>query len=432
MMKRLISVLALFLAAGLAAGQTKVRIPTTEDGTIENLIKVEAPLANNSAVSDRLGLIAFAHDAKHVDAQVSLRKLDAAGTPGEPVLLKLPKPAGLAKYPSYATGLAFHPTQPLLYVWQDVEMPKDERRIPQPLSAPDNAAMNEFDHLLIYNLEKPVPELLVGLCRAPDFSFARPVGCVAVDATGERLYVPNVSVERRPAETTIASYVLWADGMAVVGQPEEGKPAPGTEKPTPEGRVAHIAAIQAASKANKQALPQRTCPGNGYAFYSDSAVGSGVGFVPIARDIVITGAYHATALVSWTPEDRTCKMVHYRLQSHYSYKWPVGHPTLPLVFIAENGDRHLYRFELADGNPTLVPQRAEIEGANLSSNPALMAKSKKIAVGSQHRVVVIGLDDNGRFKAERKQQALHSIARTLCYSEKFDRLYVAVEKEKKK
>src|SRR4029079_6416741 len=147
-------ILALLLTISLAAGQTKVRIPTVEDGTIDNLIKVEASLANNSAVCDGLGVIASTHDAKHAEGQVSLRKLDAAGTPGDAVLLKLPKPDGLAKYPNYATGLAFHPTLPLLYVWQDVEMPKDERKIPQPLSAADNAAMNEFDHLLIYNLDK--------------------------------------------------------------------------------------------------------------------------------------------------------------------------------------------------------------------------------------------------------------------------------------
>lgn len=431
-MRILRATLALLLTASLTAGQTKVRIPTVEDATIDNLIKVEASLANNSAVCDRLGLIAFTHDAKHVDGQVSLRKLDAAGAPGDALLLKLPKPAGLAKYPNYATGLSFHPTLPLLYVWQDVEMPKDERKIPQSLSAADNAAMNEFDHLLIYSLEKPVPELLAGLCRAPEFSYSRPAGCVTVDAAGERLYVPNVTTDHKPAGTTIGSYVLWADGMPVVGQPEEGKPAPGTEKPTPEGRAAHIAAIQAASKANKQALPQRVCPANGYAFYPDSAVGSGIGFVPIARDIVITGGYHATGIVSWTPEDRTCRMVHYRLQSHYSYKWPAGHPSLPLVFVAENQDAHLFRFEHADGNPTLVPQRADLEAANLSSNPAVMAKAKKIAVGSQHRVIVIGLDDNARFKPERKQQLVGSMVRTLCYSEKFDRLYVAVEKEKKK
>ena len=404
-----------------------------EDGTIENLIKVEAPAANNSAVCDRLGLVAFTHDARYPDAQVSLRKLDAAGTPGDAVLLKLPKPAGLAKYPSFATGLSFHPTLPLLYIWQDVEMPKDERKIPQPLSAADNAAMNEFDHLLIYSLDKAVPELVVGLCRAPDFSFSRPIGSVTIDAAGERLYVPNVSADHKPAGTTIGSYVTWADGLPVVAQPEDGKPAPGTEKPTPEGRAApHVAAIQAASKANKQAVPQRICPANGYAFYGDSAVGSGVGFVPVARDVVITGGFHATGIVSWSPEDRTCRMVHYRLQSHYSYKWPAGHPTLPLVFLSETGAGHLFRFEHADGHPTLVPQCADLEAANLSSNPAVMAKAKKIAVGSQHRVIVVGLDDNARFKPERKQQLVNTVVRTLCYSEKFDRLYVAVEKEKKK
>lgn len=432
-MPRLSAILYLLLLTPLALGQAKVRVPATEDSSIDILVKVEAPSASYATVCDRLGLLAFAHEAKFADAQVSLHRLDA-GKAGEPVRLKLPKPAGLAKYPTYATGLAFHPTLPLLYIWQDIEFPKDERKFPMPLSPADAAAAREFDHLLIYNVEKPTPELLVGLARAPEFVYSRPVGSVAIDAAGERLYVPNYLVpDVKTGESTVASYVLWADGMPLVGPVEEGKPAPGSEKPTPEARAAHVAAIQAASKANKQALPQRIAPRNGYAFFPDSGAGTGIGFVPVARDAVITGGYHATGIVSWTPEDRTCRMVHYRLNSSYTYKYPTGHPTLPLVYLTDSGTGHVYRFEHVDGNPTLVPQRADLEAANLTSFPVIMAKTKKIAVGGQARLFILKLNEQERFTGERQQTVIgNQYVRALAYSEKFDRLYVGVEKEKKK
>jgi hypothetical protein len=429
-----IALLPLLALTPAAHGQLKLKLPAVPDAPIENLVRVTVPEASLAVVNDALGLLAFAHHPKYTEAQLTLFRLDPQnGQPGAPLLCKLPKPAALAKYPTYITGLSFHPKLPLLYIWQDIEFPKDEQRVPLPLAAGDATAVAEFDHLLIYNLEKMPPELVVGLARGPKFAYSRPMGSVAVDQAGERLYVPNIAGDARNTETFIGSYVLHADGIPVVGEPEEAKePA---EKPSVQTQPAHVAAIQSAQQASKPVLPQRTASSGGYAFYPDSAVGSGIGFVPVARDVVLTGGFHATGLVSWTPEERQCRMQVYTIDSNYNYKLPTGHPKLPVVFVTDTFMLRLYRFEQADGNITLVPQRADIEGAQrLTSFPVVMTKANKVAVGGwAGRVYLIGLNDKGKLKAERQQALVGKNAiEALTYSEKHDRLYVGVEKEKDK
>jgi hypothetical protein len=52
-----------------------------------------------------------------------------------------------------------------------------------------------------------------------------------------------------------------------------------------------------------------------------------------------------------------------------------------------------------------------------------------VAVGGVNRVHLIALDAQGRMKAERQDVSVQNPTITaLAYSEKFDRLYVAVEK----
>jgi len=434
MRRRLVlAVVSLLAAHGLAVpahGQAKVPVPAVPDAPIDNLLRVPAPAASLAVVNDDLGWLLFAHQAKYADAQVTLQRLEADGKPGEPIQLKLPKPAALVKYPSYATGLAFHPKLPLLYVWQDIEFPKDERKVPLPLAAGDAVAVTEFDHLLIYSLESGKPELLVSLARAPQFVYSRPAGAVAVDQAGERLYVPNIAGDPRNTGTTVGSYVLYADGIPFVGTLEESKAAV-DEKPTAEARAAHIAAINTAQQSRKPVAPQRVAPAGGYHFYGDSAVGSGIGFVPVGRDKVFTGGFHATGLVSWTPEERQSRLQSYQISSEYTYKYPCAHPTLPLVYVADFGSGKIYRFEHADGNFTLVPQRAELAAANLGSPPVFLHKVNKLAVGGHQRVFLIGLDEKGKFKPERQQTLIgNQHVHALAYSEKYDRLYVGVEKGK--
>jgi hypothetical protein len=421
----------LFLTAPLL-GQARVKVPAVKDGDIDNLMLVQAPAARCALVHDGLGLLLFAHHFKYSDAQITLFRLaPEAGKPSDPLLLKLPKPPGLAKYPSYVTGLAFHPKLPLLYVWQDIEFPKTDRRVPLPLSASDAAAVAEFDHLLIYSVEKGELELLVGLARAPHFAYSRPAGSVAVDQAGERLYVPNVATNSKNTDTTIGSFVFHADGIPVIGELEETKVPLAGGKPALEGRAAHIASINMAKQESKPVMPQRIAPAGGYHFYPDSAVGSGIGFVPVGRDMVLTGAFHSTSLISWTPENRQCRLQSYQIDSEYTYKYPTAHPNLPVVFVSDTGSGRVYRFEHADGNITLVPQRAELEMAHLSSPPVVMAKANKVAIGGWQRLFVLSLNEKGKFTTQRQQALIgNQHVEAVAYSEKYDRLYVGVEKGK--
>ncbi len=422
-----IACLVIFALAATARGEAKVTVPAVPDAPIENVVPVVAPLARSAVVNDALGLLVIAHHAKYAEAQLTFFRLDPKdGQPGQPMLLKLPKPAGLVNYPTYVTGLAFHPKLPLLYVWQDIEFPKDDQRAPLPLAAADAQAMAEFDHLLIYDMDKPQPALLASMARGSRYAYSRMAGSLAVDPAGDRLYIPNIaSTSKHPALaknlTTIGSYVLHPDGLPLIG------PLPGGNAPFNGDRAAHLAAIG----ADRAALPQRIAPESGVQFYGETAVGSGIGFVPLGRDIVWTGAYHHNALVSWTPENRQCRIQCYRLASNHTYKLPAGHPNLPLVYLSDLGSPYLYRFQHAEGNFTLLPQRAELEGVHLMSAPVVLAKPKKVAVGGTHRLYLVSVDEKGRFKPERRQMLVgNRSVEAVAYSDKFDRIYVGVEKRK--
>jgi hypothetical protein len=425
-MHRLSACFALLLLTTPALGQARVKVPTVADSTIDNVVKVTAPAASLAVVNDRLGLLLFAHHTAYKDAQVSICRLDGAGKPGEPYLLKLPRPDALAKLPAYVSGLAIHPKLPLLYIWQDLEIPKDSNRAPIALGSAETAAITDFDHLLIYSIEKDKPDLVVGMCRAPVFVHDRAVGSVAVDDAGERLYVPNVDPKAKHHGATIGSYVLHPDGIPVVGDAEAGKRDP---------LAKHVSAIQEANKAKKPAAPQRIAtPFSAYQFFCDTPAGSGVGFIPLARDVVITGGFHSIGMVTWTPDDRRVRLQSYsQLPGHYTYKFPAAHPTLPLVFVSDSLST-VYRFEHVDGNPTLMPTRAELEAVHLCSPAVVMGKANKIVVGGIHRLFILSLNDKGRFKPERQQVLIAPNQRVeaVAYSAKYDRIYVGVEKEKKK
>src|SRR4051812_25529781 len=163
--RRVLFVLAAVAAAGGASGQRAVKLPAVEDSELPNLVRVVAPAARCMAVSDTHGLIAVGHHAKGADAPVSVFKLGSDGTPtGDPVRLTHLRPAALEKIPVAALGVAFHPSLPLLYVWQDLDGPS----IPVTLVRKwrtDAAELAAFDHLLIYRLDGPAPTLLASLCR---------------------------------------------------------------------------------------------------------------------------------------------------------------------------------------------------------------------------------------------------------------------------
>jgi hypothetical protein len=103
------------------------------------------------------------------------------------------------------------------------------------------------------------------------------------------------------------------------------------------------------------------------------------------------------------------------------------------VYSAVLGHSLLYRIEHNNGHLTLAPQTVTLTGAHCQSAPAVMAKRNMLAIGGNQRVFLVTLDAEGRVKPERKQVLVApQYIDALAYSEKFDKLYVAVEPPKEK
>lgn len=425
-----ISFALLTLLAGTAHAQSKLKIMPGPDRPLENLVPIVAPLARSLVISETHGLIAVGHHPKHT-ANISLYKIDAAGAvQGEPTAIQLTVPASLARMPVTPAGICFHPTKPLLYVWQDVVLPRTPTNEFAPLQPAEVAGLNEIDHLLIFKLEPAPapPRLLVAMCRGLAFGHGRPQGSVCVDAPGERLYIPNLRGDMKNLKVMgciCGSYVLDAVGMPVIGKtPVDGVAGPATGAATTAEASAQ--AITAALQAGQPVMPQRITPYDGWLASDLPESATGIGFIPLGRDFVLFGGYHDMALATWAPDDRRVRL-HMFMPHGYGYRHhiPAIHPTLPMIYIVAHGVPQMYRLEHVDGYPTLVPQSVEFVGANLYTGPIVMARHKLLALGSHSRILLVPLDDTGRLKKERSQVlvANHYIE-ALAYSEKFDRLYV--------
>jgi hypothetical protein len=380
-----------------ARAQTEVKIPEVADSAIANLIQVPVPLAGCAALSDSAGVLAIGHKSG-ITPHVTFFRLSAQGKPiaAPPAAnLTLPRPAGLAKYPNYPLSLAFHPKLPLLYVWQDIAKPET----PTPAEV---QSYDEFDHLLIYRIDEEQPRLLQAVCRGPLFACGTVAGSVALNPAGTRLYVPN-QYEPPPAGKPPDAAVVGYFQLDDAGLPQ-GKGA------GPAGRLGRIAPATAAF------------PG----------VPVGLGFIPISDDVVLVGGGYGP--VTWNEADRHGRFslvaLHLFFGAYYRDRI-AGHPTLPLLFASVVGTSWVCRMEHVDGVLTLTPQVAVLEGATLRSPPAFLGRHNQVAFGGDNKVYVLSLDDRGHFPRQRVQAAVPCPAvEALVYSEKLDRLYVAVETAK--
>ncbi len=408
--------LLLLLPASPARAKHLVTLAPVKDTKIDGVLPVTAPEARCAAVGEQTGWLAFGHRPKRQDAHVSLFRLDAQGKPGAApaATLKLPSPPALAKMPNYPLALAFHPKLPILYVWQDLVVPAT------PVLPP--ATFKDFDHLLIYALDKPKPELLLSLCRGPEYAYGKLGGAVAVDATGRHLYVPSLQDPKINNAPLAGRFVLDADGLPVLGDPAARKGAV-------PAQAARIAAFNADKAAGKPILPQQRTP-NEHAYVSPvSAYGYGGGFVPVSGDVAIIGGVHC--LITWNPAARKVQLAAVFLESTDRTYKVVGHPTLPVVYAAPPGLDFAYRMYHADGYLTLLPQKAVFKDANLLSPPAVLGRANKVVFGGRNRVYAVGLTKDGDFTDERTQMVVNNPeAEALVYAPKFDLLYVAVEVSK--
>jgi hypothetical protein len=383
------------------------------------------------AAADGLAMAAIGQKAGK-EAQVSLFRLDGEGKPaGAPVVVKLPRPATLAAREAYPLSLVLHPSLPLLYVWQEVEGLKGD---PVP---PTDPAWKDFDHLLIYSLDGAAPELLLSLCRGPQFHTGTTAGALCLDLAHGRLFVPNLRFgDKNPPEKGggVGWFALAGDGLPVAGGEEPAKvETPAAPAKAAADRPARLAALRALVTAGKPLGAFRHTPPGSYGF---GALPAGAGFVPISKDVFLACGYLGP--MTWNLADRRARcqvfLMPVNFVTYYCQRL-AAHPNLPVLYVGMAGYSYAHRVEHADGYVTLAPQVLHLEGTVLKTPPVVLTKRNLVAWGTSTAVYLAAIDAEGRFKDEKGLQVnvpntTPTAIAEIAYSEKFDRLYVAVEKPK--
>lgn len=406
--------LSLFAAAGSARGADVVA--DAVEGQIPNLVQVVVPQARWAAVSETASLLAFAHrPVADKPGSLSIFGIDAEGNPvgtpgvvpppaadapppdpaapappppppGPLFTVELPRPASLAAFPNSAACLLFHPTLPLLYVWQDIAGP--------PLtSAMNNPVFAEFDHLLVYSLAAgQPPKLEMATARGPGFMYGVAGAMLSLDPERKRLFVPNLRALTSPdngASGAVGYIKLDERGMPVIEE------------------------AQLVMTVENLPIHAEIPAGMGCVFVSDQVA-------------IFGGAYGPT---TWDTGSKRGRLGGYFLGNvHVGHQRLVGHPTLPLVYLTGLATPFAFKVEHAHGYLTLQPQRLTVNGNVFLTPPVLMTKQNKIAFGAPLKILVADLDQAGNFAGPVTHTPVNNPAPdALTYSEKFDRLYVAIE-----
>lgn len=151
--------------------ERQMQLQEVQEDSYPFITEIPAPDAAELAVSEAARLVAVRYNGENAD-QVSIFSLDKTGalTGAQPISLVLPK-RELAEHPNYALGLTFHPSLPLLYVWQDVTVPDDAMpvlrlqtlgqasidRLANPDPPPIHSSIPPCSHPTVHNLSRHHP-----------------------------------------------------------------------------------------------------------------------------------------------------------------------------------------------------------------------------------------------------------------------------------
>lgn len=379
----------LLVAVGAAplCAEREFDVPTPTPAAIPGLTQVVLPNSMCAALSDTHNILVVGH--KILNGQhLTVYRLDASGgvAPGAATRVALPRSDALKSFENYPLSLAFHPTLPLLYVWQDIAGPD--------VGVPDqNPVFKEFDHLLVYAIKDGALQLVQAHARGPEFSYKQTLGSIAVNAGGNRIFMPNV---RNPVpvsgyDASVGYFRLDAQGMPV-------KAAGATV-----------------------ARPVLVTPVMSYPI--------GCGFVCATQDTTIFGCH--TGPATWDIENRRAPIAWFYFAGVATPVMITGHPKLPYIYGSTLGASYFYRMEHADGYLTMLPTRLSVGGAAFQASPVYLSKRNKLAVGGVNSIYLVSLDAEGAFTKVVEAAALSEpSAHAYAYSEKFDRLYVAVGEAK--
>ena len=405
------------------AGELTVKVVPTEPDKVPFVSQLVAPSAYCAATGDALGIVAVGHRIGN-EAQLSLFRVDAEGKPaGAAVVVKLPRPATLADRNAFPMSVVCHPTLPLLYVWQEVEMAKG--------NPPTDPAWADFDHLHIYALDTPVPELLLSHCRGIRFQTGTVSGALGLDVSHGRLYVPNVRFgEMNPPDSWgVGWFNLAGDGLPIEidDEPADAEPPAAVDRAAAV-RATRTTTLRAIVAASKPVGAFRHTPPNTYGFHDRN---SGAGFVPVNRNVFVAGGSFGP--VTWNSADRAARAQVFLMPVNFASYYVTRiarHPNLPVIFVTMASYSYAHRIEHADGNLTLAPQVLHLVGTTLRTPPVVLTKRNLVAWGGLSAVPLAHIDAAGKFTSEQGIQINFPNMEIggVAYSEKFDRLYVAVEK----
>ena len=368
-----------------------LRLEEVQEDSYPFITEILAPAAVEMAVSEAARLVAVTHKGKNA-GQISIFSLDKTGglTGTEPIFLVLPKRGELAKHANYALGVTFHPSLPLLYVWQDVTLPGD-------------ADAGTFEHLLIFRIANGKAELVQACGKGSDYSVGHKVGYIAVDRKATRLFFPNLQRKSNDKQLYgIGYFKLGWDGLVLAAA----------------GTAADDFVAQRETEYPVFTAPDKTG-----------------GFVPVADDVIIFAG--AAGPVSWDLVEARQRFAMYNIYPVARKNRRIAaHPTLPVVYMSftlceePNCVHPIYviRLKHAEGFLTSNFQFTSVYGP--LAPPVVLGRRQMVAYGGKGQVHFISIDKEGDFLPEvRRAKVGKTEITALSYSEEFDKLYVAVEKD---
>ena len=400
--------LALWLAAVAVCSAASPRefevTPTPLAEPPAFITQVVVPNALCAAVSEAASLLVVGQRSTN-DQHLAVFRLGANGLPtGEPTRLALPKPAVLAKEANYPLGLLFHPRLPVLYVWQDITAPPQDRQ-------EKHAAFTnwlDFEHLLIYAVKPTGLELVETAAHGVGFHCGLTGGTVGLDAAGKTLFLPN-SIGATYDEAGLAYYALDGQGLPVDSdEADSGKvrAKPGKEKLGTTRFARTVVALQR----------KRT-----HRYYP-----SGAGWFA-GSEAMVMGGY--SGCMSADFQRGGLRQSWFSTLEHVGHCVLAGHPQQPALYLAMQNTPRLFQVAHADGFVSLLPQVATAKGAQLVGAPVVLTQQARVAVGAAKSLCLFGLEADGRLDGKVDQLALPSASvRAMAYAEKRGRLYVAVDR----
>jgi hypothetical protein len=372
--------------------ERQMQLQEVQEDSYPFITEIPAPDAAELAVSEAARLVAVRYHGKNAD-QVSIFSLDKTGalTGAQPISLVLPK-RELAEHPNYALGLTFHPSLPLLYVWQDV-------------TVPDDADARTFEHLLAFRIADGKAELAQACGKGSDYAIGRKLGYVAVDRKATRLFFPNLEHKKNDKWINgVGYFALGEDGLVLAA---EGTADPGHFVPQRETEFADFIA-------------------------SDKAGG----FLPVADDVIIFAG--VAGPISWDLVEARQRLTMYCAHPPSRNNRRIGaHPTRPVVYMSftlcEEPDCvhpiFVMRLKHAEGYITSDFQLTNIYGP--LTPPVVLGRRQMVACGGKSQVHLISIDAEGNLLPEvRRAKVGNNEITALSYSDEFDKLYVAVERKR--